>query len=83
MLPDDSSNEKNEQSLNYAMNDEVNMEQDLSRGRRDTDSQGGHAHNGNSATKVRKNRRDDKIPFTPEVSILAKSINVGTFVSKK
>ena len=67
MLPDDSSNEKNEQSQNFTMNEEMSMEEGMRRNRRATDSSVGRSHGNLSANKIRKNRRDDKIPFTPEV----------------
>lgn len=35
MLPDDSSNEKNEQSLNFAMQDDMSLEEGMRRSRRD------------------------------------------------
>jgi hypothetical protein len=50
------------------MNEDMTLEEGMRRNRRDTDSSVGRNHGNLSANKIRKNRRDDKIPFTPEVS---------------
>ena len=67
MLPDDSSNDKNELSQNLAPNEDMILDEDMRRNRRDMESSLGRTNGNSSATKIRKNRRDDKIPFTPEV----------------
>lgn len=51
----------------------MTLEDGMRRNGRDTDSSVGRNNGNLSANKVRKNRRDDKIPFTPDVSF-AKSL---------
>ena len=44
MLPGDSSNEQNEQSQNFEVNEDMTMENEPRRGRRETDSSMGRNH---------------------------------------
>ena len=70
IIHSDNTQEKNEASHNFSQGDEL-FREDERRVRRDRESIIAARNDDSlSAGRFRRNRRDDKIPFTPEVTFI-------------
>ena len=67
MIPQESSNEANDFSQNNTITDDMTLDPVMRLPRRRAGSSRGLNEESPSLNRIRKNRKDDKIPFTPEV----------------